>query len=151
MVTRPLFSEWNTLVLHPPGFYVVSDVLQSQALRQIVVPSYSRWTLNMMTESNTILRNVGIYLPKARSTRWKYFKSRTGFITPSIGYHQVVDFNIFGTKNQKEPEYKNYTNKRNFKFGSRKTENANTAATSAYMTIKITRCTNLLTNNHSGI
>ena len=60
----------------------------------------------MKTESNTILRNVGIYLPKARSNRWKYLKSRTGFITPSVGYHLVVDLNIFGTKSETEPAYK---------------------------------------------
>lgn len=59
----------------------------------------------MKTESNTILRNVGIYLPKAHN-RWKYLKSRTGFITPSVGYHLVVDLNIFGTKSQTEPAYK---------------------------------------------
>jgi len=60
----------------------------------------------MKTENNTILRNVGIYLPKARSNRWKYLKSRTGFITPSVGYYLVVHLKIFGTKSQTEPAYK---------------------------------------------
>lgn len=101
-----MFSEWNTLILRPPGCYDVSDVLQNQALQKIVVTSSSGWSLNMKTESNTILRNVGIYLPKARSNRWKYLKSRTGFITPSVGYHLVVDLNIFGTKSETEPAYK---------------------------------------------
>jgi hypothetical protein len=153
MVTRPLFSEWNTSVLHPPGCYDVSDVLQNQALRKIVVPSSSSCSLKMKTESNTILRNVRIYLPKARSNRWKYLKSRRGFINSSVCYHLVVDLNIFGTKSQTEPAYeiKQKQNKRHFKSGSCKTENANTAATSACMTIKVTRSTNVLTNTHPEI
>jgi hypothetical protein len=106
----------------------------------------------MKTESKTILRNVGIYSPKARSNRWKYLKSLTGFITPSVGYHLLIDFNIFGTKSQTEPAYKiKQTKKSHFKSGSHKTENVNTTAISAYMTIKITRSTNVLTNTHSEI
>jgi len=106
MVTRPLFSEWNTLILHPPECYNVSDVLQNQALWKIVVPSSSGWSLNMKTESNMIVRNVGVYLPKARSNRSKYLKSRTGFIAPSVGYHLVVDLNISRTKSETEPACK---------------------------------------------
>jgi hypothetical protein len=106
MVTRPLFSEWNLLVLHPLGYYDVCDVLQNHALRKTVISSSSGRSLNMKTESNTILRIVEIYLPKTRSNRWKYLKPRTGFITPSVGYHLVVCLNIFGTKSQTEPAYK---------------------------------------------
>jgi len=47
-----------------------------------------------------IVRNVGVYLPKARINRWNYLKSRAGFMTPSVGYHLVVDLNIFGTKSE---------------------------------------------------
>ena len=53
-----------------------------------------------------IVRNFGVYLPKAWSNRWKYLKSCTGFIALSVGYHLVVDLNIFGTKSETEPAYK---------------------------------------------